>query len=202
MRGEGKLLVGPREALLCYRLSSITRASTESSTHQVIFTPHSEKQNHGSVKAALLCFFLFQMKIKAFQCLLICLTSLLTYSGCSQAFWYGESPYLSEVPGFPGELDLCKYNQQQRNKARTGCVPGPPAFPWPSPPLQHKPQGAELLMLSSGVRRAPAHLQQVLQGRGRSLEWWHCSPASSYRPAQLRQQLSSLPCSLLTTEFI
>lgn len=150
MRGEGKLLVGPREALLCYRLSSITRASTESSTHQVIFTPHSEKQNHGSVKAALLCFFLFQMKIKAFQCLLICLTSLLTYSGCSQAFWYGGSPYLNKVPGFLGELHLCKYNQQQRSKARMVCVPGPPAFPWLSPLLQYKPQGAELPMFSSG----------------------------------------------------
>lgn len=79
-------------------------------------------------------------------------------------------------------------------------------FPWLLPLLQYKPQGAELLMLrysaAPGLLRAPAHLQQVLQDQSCSLEWWHCSPASSHRPAQLRQQLSSLPCSLLTTEFI
>lgn len=41
------------------------------------------------------------MKIKAFQCLLICLTSLLTLSGCSQAFGHSGSPQLSQVPGTP-----------------------------------------------------------------------------------------------------
>lgn len=86
--------------------------------------------------------------------------------------------------------------------------PAPLLFPGRHPLLQYEPQGAELLMLryvagpALGVRWAPAHLQQVSQGQSCSLEWWHCSPASSYRPAQLRQQLSSLPCSLLTTEFI
>lgn len=48
------LLVGPREALLCYSQSSITAARA---AHRVIFMPHSQKQNHCSVKAAFLCLF-------------------------------------------------------------------------------------------------------------------------------------------------
>lgn len=84
------------------------------------------------------------MKIKAFLCLLICLTSLLTHSGCSQAFGYGGSPYLSKVPRFPGELHPCKYNQQQRSKARMGCVPSPPAFPRPSPPVAVRASGCRV----------------------------------------------------------
>lgn len=142
------------------------------------------------------------MKIKAFLCLLICLASLLTHSGCSQAFWCGGSPYLSKVPRFPGESHPRKYNQQQRSEARMGRVPSPPAFPWLSPSVAVRASGCRVPDAQVLGRPSPAHLQQVLQGPGCSLECWHCSPASSYRPAQLRQQLSSLPCSLLTTEFI
>lgn len=87
-------------------------------------------------------------------------------------------------------------------------------FPWlprplkHHPPLQYKPRGAVLLMLgytagtAMGVRGARGHLRQVSQGQSRSPERWHRGPASFYHPAQLRRQLSSLPCSLLTTEFI
>lgn len=143
------------------------------------------------------------MKIKAFQCLLICLASLLTHSGCSQAFLCGGSPHLSKVPRFPGEMHPCKYNQQQ---SKDGMCPQPPCFSLAVTPVAVQASGCRVTDPQAGpalgVRQAPAHLQQVLQGRGCSLEWWHCSPASSYRPAQLRQQLSSLPCSLLTTEFI
>lgn len=178
--------------------------STGSCTHQVMFMPHSEKQNHRSVKAALLCSFFISDENKSIS-VSFDLPHFLTDTFrmlTSILVWWLPTP--QQGPKIPWGTASVQVQPAAEKQSKAGMCPQPPCFSLAVPPVAVQASGCRVTdaQAALGVRRAPAHLQQVLQGRGCSLEWWHCSPASSYRPAQLRQQLSSLPCSLLTTEFI
>lgn len=159
MRGKGKLLVGPREALLCYRLSSITAARAGSSTHQVIFMPHSEKQNHCSVKAALLCFFYISDENKSTSVSFDVphfLTDTFRMLTSILVWWV---PIPQQSPKIPWGIASMQVQRTAEKQNKDGMCPQPPCFSLAVTLLQYKPQGAELLMLrylacpALGVRR-------------------------------------------------
>lgn len=146
MRGEGKPLVGPREVLLCYRSSSITaaRAGTGHSTHRLIFVPHSEKQNHHSVKAALLCFFFISDENKSISVSFDLPHFLTDTFRMLTSIWVWWVPIPQQGPKIPWGIASIEVQPAAEKQSKDGMCPQPPAFPRPSPPVAVRASGCRV----------------------------------------------------------